>query len=153
ALVGLSAFQSRQHPLLIWVAFAVPASGAVVGMLGFLAIIAAGDADRVVVGGLSVSAWAISSIGVTTLFLGSALFALATWRARSLSRGAAALLGVGALLIMPAIFGVTGGLLPPVLAGALLIIAILAFPAGWITLGVSALRVGSPQPAATAGAA
>lgn len=151
ALVGLSAFQSRQHPLLIWAAFAIPATGAVV-VLGLLAMIAVGDADRVVVGGLDVSAWAISSVGVMTLVLGSALFALATWRARSLSRGAAALLGVGALLVMPAIAGVTGGLLPPVLAGALLI-TILAFPAGWIALGVSALRVGSPQPAATAGPA
>lgn len=153
ALAGLSAFQSRQHPLLIWAAFAIPATGAVVGVLGFLAMIAVGDADRVVVGGLDVSAWAISSVGVMTLVLGSALFALATWRARSLSRGAAALLGVGALLVMPAIAGVTGGLLPPVLAGALLIITILAFPAGWIALGVSALRVGSPQPAATTGPA
>lgn len=151
ALVGLSAFQSRQHPLLIWAAFAIPAGGAVVGLLGFLAMIALGDTDRAVVGGLS--AWAISTIGITTLVLGSGLFALATWRARSLSRGAAALLGVGALLIMPAIAGVTGGLQPPVLAGALLVTAIVAFPAGWITLGVSALRVGSPQPAATAGPA
>ena len=67
--------------------------------------IVGGDSDAEVIGGLA--AWAISTLGVLTLLVGSALFALATWRARSLSRGAAALLGVGALLVLPALMGVT----------------------------------------------
>ncbi|MEO6206369.1 MAG: hypothetical protein ABIP77_00275 [Candidatus Limnocylindrales bacterium] len=151
ALIGLSAFQSRQHPLLVWAAFAIPALGAIVSLAGVALMVANNDTDATIVAGLS--AWAISTLGLAALILGSVLFAIATWRARSLSRGAAALLGVGALLVMPALAGVSAGALPPVLAGALLIMAVLAFPAGWIALGVSALRVGSPQPAATAGAA
>lgn len=151
ALVGLSAFQSRQHPLLVWAAFAIPALGAIVSLVGAALMVANSDTDGPIVAGLS--AWAISTLGLAALILGSVLFALATWRSRSLSRGAAALLGVGAIAVMPALAGVSGGLLPPVLGGALLITAIVAFPAGWIALGVSALRVGSRQPASTAGAA
>ena len=103
ALVGLSAFQSRRHPVLVWVAFAIPAIGAVVGLLGMVAAIVGGNSDAEVIGGLS--AWAISTLGVMTLLVGSALFALATWRAQTLSRGAAALLGAGALLVLPALDG------------------------------------------------
>ena len=151
ALVGLSAFQSRRHPVLTWTAFAIPAIGAVVGLLGVVAMVVAGDSDSTFIGGLS--AWAVSTIGVTALVLGSALFAIATWLGGSLSRAAAAMLFVGALLVMPAIGGATGGLIPPVLAYLLLLTANLAFPAGWIALGVSALRVTGPTPIKLEGAA
>ncbi len=144
ALVGLSAFQSRRHPALTWTAFAIPAMGAVVGLLGVLAMVVAGDSDTTFIGGLS--AWAISTIGVTALVLGSALFAIATWLTASLSRVAAALLFVGALLVLPAMGGVSGGLVPPALGYLSLVTAILAFPAGWVALGVSALRVTGPSP-------
>jgi hypothetical protein len=140
ALVGLSAFQSRRHPVLTWTAFAMPAIGAVLGLLGVAAMAVAGDSDSTFIGGLS--AWAISTIGVTALVLGSALFAIATWLTGSLSRSASALLLVGALLLVPAIGGVTGGIVPPVLGYLVLLIAVVAFPVGWIALGVSALRVG-----------
>ena len=142
ALVGLSAFQSRRHPVLVWTAFAVPAAGAVVGLVGFAGMALTGDSDAPIVGG--VDGWIIMSFGVLTLLLGSGLFAIATWSARSLSRGAAVLLGFGALLVLPAIGGVTSGLVPEVLVLPVLAIAILAFPAGWMALGVSALRLGSP---------
>ncbi|MGK2850899.1 MAG: hypothetical protein ACSLFN_08325 [Candidatus Limnocylindrales bacterium] len=151
ALVGLSAFQSRRHPVLAWAAFLVPAAGAVVSLLGFAAVVAVGDTDRPIVAGLS--AWAISTIGVMALVLGSGLFALATWRAGSLSRWAAALLGAGALLVVPALAGVVGGVFPPVIAGIVLVSAIGAFPAGWIALGMSALRIDRPSFAAPGGAA
>jgi hypothetical protein len=150
ALVGLSAFQSRRHPVLVWVAFAIPAFGAVVGLLGMVAAVVGGNTDAEVIGGLS--AWAISTLGLFTLLVGSALFALATWRAHALSRGAAALLGTGALLVLPALMGVTGGLIAPAIGYALLVVAILAFPAGWVGLGISALRVGPTSPAASQGA-
>ena len=140
ALIGLSAFQSRRHPALTWAAFAIPAVGAVVGLLGAVAMAVVGDTDARIVGGLSL--WAISTLGVFTLLIGSALFAVATWLTKSLSRAASALLGVGALLVIPVIGGVMGGVLPPPLEYASLVIAIVAFPAGWMTLGVSALRVG-----------
>ncbi len=150
ALVGLSAFQARRHPVLIWAAFAIPAIGAVVGLLGAVSVMVVSDTDAEIIGGLS--AWAISTLGLLTLLLGSALFALATWRARSLSRGAAALLGIGALLVVPALAGVIGGLGPPMAAYAVLIAAILAFPAGWVALGISALRVSGPAPITLEGA-
>ncbi len=150
ALVGLSAFQARRHPVLTWTAFAIPAIGAVVGLLGVVAMVVAGDTDSTVVGGLS--AWAISTIGMTALVLGSALFAIATWLSGSLSRAASAMLFVGALLVVPAIGGVTGGVVPPLLGYLVLVAAILAFPVGWIALGVSALRVTGPSPIKLEGA-
>jgi hypothetical protein len=140
ALVGLSAFQSRRHPVLVWVAFAVPAVGAVVGLLGMAAAVVGRNSDAAIVG--DVTAWMISTIGLLTLLVGSALFALATLVARSLSQRAAALLGIGALLVPPALMGVLGGLIPPAVGYVLLIVAILAFPAGWVALGISALRLG-----------
>jgi len=141
ALIGLSAFQARRHPVLIWAAFAIPAAGAVIGLFGFAAMVVLGNSDAIV-GGMSV--WAISSFGLLTLLVGSGLFALATWRARSLSRAAAALLAVGAIGTVPALTGLTGGLVPSEVAGLIIGLCILAFPAGWTAIGVSALRAGVP---------
>ena len=149
ALIGLSAFQSRRHPLLTWAAFAIPCVGAVVGLLGWAAMMVGGDSDAVVVGGLT--AWVIASIGLLALVLGSSLFALATWLTRSLSRRASALLGIGALLVVPVLVGVTGGLLPTPAGEILVAASLAAFPLGWVALGVSALRI--DRPAASAAAA
>ena len=91
-------------------------------------------------------------LGVTALVVGSGLFAIATWLSGSLSRAASALLFVGALLVIPAIGGVTGGLVPPALGYFAFLTAILAFPVGWIALGISALRVTGPGPAKLEGA-
>lgn len=140
ALVGLSSFQARSHPLLVWTAFAVPAAGAVIGLFGWAGMAVTGDSDAPLVGGID--GWIIMSFGLLTLLLGSGLFAIATWRARSLSRWAAALLGFGAILVVPSIAGATGGIVPEVLAIPFLVAAIVAFPAGWMGLGISALRVG-----------
>jgi hypothetical protein len=150
ALVGLSAFQSRRHPALTWAAFAIPAFGAVVGLLAASAMAVVGDTDAQIVGGLRL--WAIATLGLLTLVIGSALFAVATWLTKSLSRAASALLGVGALVVIPAIGGAMGGVLPPALEYASLVIAIVAFPAGWMTLGVSALRAGRGPLASMGGA-
>ena len=142
ALAGLSAFQARRHPVLTWAAFAIPAAGAVIGLFGVAAMVVLGNSDATV-GGMSV--WAISSFGLLTLLVGSGLFALATWRARSLSRAAAAQLAVGAIGTVPALTGLTGGLVPAEVAGLVLVLCILAFPAGWTAMGVSALRAGRPD--------
>lgn len=150
ALVGLSAFQARRHPVLTWAAFAIPALGAVIGLLGYASIVLTGDSDAVLIGGIS--PWMVGSIGLVTMVFGSSLFAVATWRARSLSRGASGLLAIGAVLVVVALLGVgSGGLSAPIVIIPV-IASIAAFPAGWIALGVSALRVGSPQPAAPSGA-
>jgi len=138
ALTGLSAFQARSHPALTWAGFAIPAIGAVVGLIGYAAIVVTGDSDAAQIGG--VSPWVIGSIGLLTMVAGSSLFAVATWRARSLSRTASGLLAVGAVLVVLALFGATGALPAPVLMVPVLA-AIIVFPAGWIAMGVSALRI------------
>ena len=142
ALVGLSAFQSRRHPVLVWAAFAIPALGATVSLLGWLAMAVTGNSEVRIVG--DIGAWMIMSIGVLTLFVGSALFAIATWLTRSLSRRAAAVLGVGSLMVIPALTGMAFGWLPDVVAYAAVLLAIVAFPVGWMGLGVSALRSTRP---------
>jgi hypothetical protein len=144
ALVGLSAFQSRRHPVLVWAAFAIPALGAIVGLVGMTAVIVVGDSDAAIAG--SLSPWMISTLGLMTLLVGSGLFAIATWRTGTLSRGAAALLGFGSIVVVPVLAGVVGGLVPQVLFLPALVAAVLAFPLGWMALGVSALRA-RPIPA------
>jgi hypothetical protein len=138
ALVGLSAFQARRYPLMTWAAFAVPAIGAIVSLLGAVAIAVTGDSDRAIIGGLT--GWAIATLGVVGLLAGSGLFALATWRARSLSRGASALLGLGAIGVVFGLTGLSGGFVPSEATVVALLASIVAFPAGWAALGVSALR-------------
>lgn len=147
ALIGLSAFQARRHPLLTWAAFAIPCAGAVVGLLGWVGMVVTGDSDAVVVGELTL--WLIVSLGLMAMILGSSLFALATWLTESLSRRAAALLGIGALLAVPALAGISGGWLPSPVGEAVMLVALVAFPLGWVALGVSALRVGRPVVSAT----
>lgn len=136
--------------MLTWAAFVVPAIGAAVGLLGYASIALTGDSDTVMIGGIS--PWRIGSFGLVTMVLGSTLFAIATWRARSLSRPAAGLLGVGAVLTLVALLGVGSGGLSSPIAVIPVIAAIVAFPAGWIALGLSALRIGGPGPGTLEGA-
>ena len=87
------------------------------------------------------------------MIAGSALFGLATWRARFLSRPAAALLAAGAVLVIPMIGGLDFlGFLPEALAPLITLLAILAFTGGWVGLGISALRVTGPGPVKLEGA-
>jgi hypothetical protein len=138
ALIGLSAFQARRYPALTWAAVAIPAAGGFVALLGVVAITVNGDSDRGIIGDLS--GWAIATLGLLAMLAGSGLFALATWRTRSLSRGAAALLALGALIVVPALGGLTGGLVPSALVPLAIFASVLLFPAGWVALGISALR-------------
>lgn len=142
ALAGMSAFQARRYPVLTWVAFAVPAAGAAVALFAMVAMTVVSNTDRPLVAG--VSPWLLSMFGLIGLMVGSGLFALVTWRVRSLSRGAAALLALGAVGVVPALSGTTGGMLPTALAAPMMIGSVLAFSGGWVALGVSALRVGRP---------
>lgn len=138
ALIGLSAFQARRFPALVWAAFVIPATGAVVALLGVVAMAVTGDSDQEIIWELS--GWAISTLGLLALLVGSGLFALATWRTRSLSRAAAALLAVGAIIVVPGLGGLTGSLVPQALVPIVLLVSVLLFPAGWVALGISALR-------------
>ena len=136
AMTGLSAFQARQFPRLIWAAFGVPAIGAMVSVLGLAAMLVLGD--RPFIGDLS--PWYVWAFGTLTMMVGSALFAVATWRANSLSRPAAAALAIGAVAILPALSG-TFGFVSETMAGVLVILTMLAFAGGWSGLGISALRI------------
>jgi hypothetical protein len=149
ALVGLSAFQARRFPRLVWAAFAIPAIGACISLVGLIGMVTNGDLRFIG----DASGWMIWSIGLVTMIAGSALFGLATWRARFLSRPAAALLAVGALLVIPMIGGLDFlGFLPESLAPVITLLAILAFTGGWVGLGVSAIRVTGPGPIQLEGA-
>jgi hypothetical protein len=142
ALIGLSSFQARQHPRLIWAAFALPALGTVMSSTGLVAMAAVGD--RAYVAGLS--PWSIWALGVIATVIGSALFALATYRTRALPRIAAGSLVIGSgLLLLVILIGAIG-----IVAGAdslappLFLAGLIAFSFGWIALGWTAIRLDQP---------
>ncbi len=97
ALAGLSAFQARRYPALVWAAFILPAIGAVVTIIGVLGMVFVGEGRFVG----EWSAWSVWAFGLVTLLIGSALFAVATWLTHSLSRPAAVLLAISALVLAP----------------------------------------------------
>jgi hypothetical protein len=142
ALIGLSAFQARRYPVLTWAAFAIPALGAVVALLATAGIAINGSTERELIGGLS--GWAIASLGFLALVVGSGLFGLATLRARSLDRWASALLIIGSLGVVILLGGVAGGLFPEPLVPISIVVLVLLFPAGWVAMGISALRIDRP---------
>ena len=126
ALAGFSAFQARMNPRLSWVAFLVPASGTVACLLGMLGI--AADGDELF--------WVMFGLGSLIAILGSAIFAVATYRTGALSRRAAALVGIGSAVILL-------GLPNPDLQ-SLGAVGLATFAIGWFALGVHAVQIGSP---------
>jgi hypothetical protein len=140
ALVGLSAFQARRYPALTWAAFTIPALGALIALFAAAAVIVTGDSDQAIIGGLGV--WEVSMIGLLLLLVGSGLFALATLRTQALPRWAALLLLAGAVVVVPGLAGLSGGMVPESLLPIALLITVVTFPAGWAAMGISALRTG-----------
>jgi hypothetical protein len=124
ALAGLSAFQARAHPVLSWAAFAVTAVGMIVSVVGIVGMQLFEDGY-----------WNIMTLGFLAAFVGSALFAIATYLTAALSRRAALLLGVGAVLTIAA--GLGGNILGP----APLIVTTIGFALGWFVLGIRAIRL------------
>ncbi len=141
ALIGLSAFQARRHPRLIWAAFAIPALGMA---LSFVGLVGMGVLeDRPFVAGLS--PWSIWIIGLIATFIGSALFAIATYHTRAISRRAAGLLAAGSgLLLAVFVVGWSGVFGTDAFAAALTLAGLFAFSAGWIALGWAAVRLNGP---------
>ena len=141
ALVGLSAFQARRHPRLIWAAFAVPAIGLTMTGIGIVAMAAGGDGPLLA----GLSPWDIWILGVFGTVVGSGLFAIATYRTGALPRPAAGLLGAGsALLLAVMILGMGLVGLPQAILPTLILVGLVAFSAGWVALGVTAIRVDQP---------
>ena len=126
ALAGLSAFQARVQPVLSWVAFALPAFGTIVLMVGAFGVALGGEdfADAFF-------------FGLLTFFVGSLLFAIATYRTAVLSRRAAVLLGVAPVLA----FAGGGG---DGFGEILIVSALICFTLGWCVLGVQAIRLDRP---------
>lgn len=143
ALIGLSSFQARRHPRLIWTAFAIPAIGTIMSCVGLVAMAFVGD--RPLVAGLS--PWYVWFIGLIATVVGSAVFAVATYHTRALSRPASGLLAGGSGLFLAV--GIGGMSTTDALAPALMFAGLLAFSTGWIALGWAAVRLDRPA-AATA---
>ena len=125
ALAGLSAFQARAHPRLIWLAFAMAAAGTFVAVIGLAVSPLLPDAY-----------WAVWIGGLLMALVGSALFAIATYRTATLSRAGAVLLGIGSILPF---FNLN---LQPIYFAS-----IICFLLGWLVLGVQAIRLDRPASA------
>jgi len=149
ALAGLSAFQARRYPKLVWAAFVLPAIGAVVTIIGVLGIVLVGDGRFVG----QWSAWYVWSFGLMALIIGSAMFAIATFLTHSLSRPAAIVLVVSSVALVPVGMGLDIlSFIPDTFAPIAMGICALAFSLGWIALGVSAVRLDNPGRIAQQGA-
>jgi hypothetical protein len=139
ALAGLSAFQAHRHPRLAWAAFAIPAFGTIASVVGLAGMLIP---MGIFAGGSTIDPWSIWFIGLLATLVGSVLFAIATVRARVLSRRAAISLGGFAAISIAiglGLAGPSGDGSSDELATA---VAIGAFAASWVALGVSALRRG-----------
>jgi hypothetical protein len=133
AMAGLSAFQARVAPRLIWSAFLLTAAGTIAAVAGFVGpfLLGEGNGDAL---------WTIWFVGLVAALAGSALFATATYRTATLSRGAAVLIIVGSVLPFLGFFlpFVSGTDQPLILA------SIVCFLTGWFVLGVQAIRLDRP---------
>jgi hypothetical protein len=131
ALTGMSAFQARSNPWLVWTAFVVTAVGTVV-------IFIAGASD---LAGAGPRDWRDGPlpIGAVTAALGSAAFGIATYRGSVLSRKGALSLAIGPAVGFIGAIAVGQNLWEP---GMLLVlVGTVSFLAGWFTLGVAAIRL------------
>lgn len=136
-LTGLSAFQARVHPALIWAAFLLPAFGGALSTIGLIIMAAVGDQPVAGIYG-----WGLFIVGLLATLAGSILFAVATYRTAALPRSGAAILGITAAISLVSFFGASalGDWLQ-----ALFIAGLLAFPIGWIVLGLQAIRLDRPH--------
>jgi hypothetical protein len=142
ALVGLSAFQSRRHPRLVWAAFIVPAVGA--GISGVGALLLALQPETEVLLGLA--GWDLWFVGIVTLFVGSGLFGLTSLRTGSVSRAGSVLLVVAAvfvLVLLPVALGLLAIPWEPLISTSFLA-SMLVFMFGWVVVGSDAIRLHRP---------
>ncbi len=141
ALTILSAFQARALPRLVWTAFAFAAFGAIAYTVGMVALIGVNEGD-VTEDGQTFAAAAYALGGVAAI-VGFALFGLATIRSGVLSRTGAVLLAVGPA--MGAVAWVASFTIAWDFGGLMMLGAIACFLAGWIVLGIAAIRLDQPM--------
>ena len=135
ALIGLSAFQARRYPKLVWAAFAVPFAGSIATMIG---VVALSIDDARFLGALN--PWELWVGGLFALVIGSGLFALASWRTGSLSRAGAGLLALGAATLVLMIPGMMGLVAWEPVVSIGFFVTLAAFVGGWVVTGIGAVR-------------
>jgi hypothetical protein len=140
ALIGLSAFQARRHPILAWAAFAIPGVGTLVSTIGVAWMVLGPGVDPMLFG--SFSAWSVWMVGLVATLIGSVIFAVATIRAAVFSRWAAIALAVSSSMTLLVGFGAVGIDAQGPVAQVLQAVVGGSFAASWIGLGVMALRRG-----------
>jgi len=130
-LAGMSAFQARSDPWLVWSAFAKTAVGTVVIFIASVSDLA----------GVGPGDWrdGLLPIGLVTAGLGSVLFAVATYRVSVLSRTGALALAIGPVAALVGAVAVSQDAWE--LGMLLILVGTLSFLAGWLTLGVAAIRL------------
>lgn len=128
ALAGLSAFEFREQSRRVWIAFITPAIGIGLVLVALARTLLIGDWDY---DQGSVGAGLLYA-GLFLVLLGSAAFAAVLRSSHGLRRLGAIAIALGAAVTLPAL----GGALPPLglVAGGL------AFGAGWIAVGIDAIR-------------
>jgi hypothetical protein len=136
ALAGLSAFQAHRYPILVWIAFVVPAAGVLVSLVGIVGM--AISHDEVLVAG--VSGWYIWMWGMVATIGGAVLFGAVTFWTAALSRTGALVLAAGSVIAIAALATVGLGFVSEDVGPYLLLLGGLVFGAGWIVLGLDALR-------------
>jgi len=143
-LTGLSAFQARTHPTLVWTAFALPAAGGVMTTAGLIQMGLIGE--QAIAG---IYGWNVFILGMIATVVGALLFAIATYRTAALPRSGSAVLGVCAVVSIVSFVvasSMHGTAAPVVEAG------LGAFALGWIVIGLQAIRLDRPVMATGAGA-
>ena len=135
ALVGLSAFQARRYPKLVWAAFVLPFVGGIVSLIGVAAL---SVEDARFLGDLS--PWGLWVGGLMALVIGSGLFAIASWRTGSLSRAGAGLLALGAVTLLLMIPGMMGLISWEPVEAIGFFVTLAAFVGGWVVTGIGAVR-------------
>lgn len=139
-LAGLSAFQSRRHPVLAGASFVLPAIGVVLLVGGFVANAFIGD--RPIVGDLT--PWVLWALGTVLAMIGCVVFGIVTLATAAQSRVSPGLLIAGTLLIVVAASGLTPIQEPVLAAGTI------AFGLSWVLFGLESLRSESRPVAARA---
>ncbi len=135
-LTGLSAFQARRHPALVWAAFALPALGGILATFGLVIMAVLGDQSVAGVYG-----WSLFVVGVLATIAGSLLFAIATYRTAALPRSGAVILGITAAISLVSFVGGMGKVGPD---QPIFMAGFTAFTLGWVVLGLQAIRLDRP---------
>lgn len=136
AMIGLSGDQGREQPGLVWAAVAIPIVGAAISEVGMLGMAIVGDRPFL----FGASPWEVWVLGTIAMIIGSGLFALSILRRGGVSRVGAALLVIGAVAALPLLFGLAYSNGPGDAGSVLALLGIAAFAAGWVWLGVGAVR-------------